>query len=106
MPGALAGIFLLIQKTKIIDILSCNTKKVKHRIEDLCCRLKICFIVTYLLYALVYYTYIVAVYLVVGAIWLALSVVLAAVWYAVLLIPSLVSFCVVVYQKQKVWGQR
>ena len=98
LPGALTGVFMLIEKSKIIEFLSVDTKKVKHKLED-CCPLKLCFIVSYLVFALVYYTYIIAIYLVVGGVGLGLALAFAAVWYAVLLIPSYISFVYVVYKK-------
>ena len=89
---------MLIQKSNIVNILTCDTKRVRYGMEDCCCA-KPCFIVFYLLYALLYYIYLICVYLVIGAVWLALAVALAVVWYAVLLIPSYISFVVVVYKK-------
>lgn len=103
LPGALTGVFMLIQKSNIMKILTFDTKKIRFRMEEICC-LKFCFIVCYLLFALIYYTYLIAVYLIIGGVWIGLSLLLTVVWYAVLLIPSYVSFCVVVYKKHKVWG--
>lgn len=61
--------------------------------------MKPCFVVSYIMFALVYYPYLIFVYAVTAGLFVGLGVVLAAVWYAVLLIPSYISFIVVVYKK-------
>jgi hypothetical protein len=56
------------------------------------------------MFGLIYLPYLIAIYVMVGAVWLAMSICFAAVWFAVLIVPSYVSFVVVVVRKQSVWG--
>ena len=105
LQGALFGCLIIISNSKLIRMFTLDTTRVKRSLENCFRRIKLCFYITHLLFMLVYYPYLICFYILIFVIWISTSAILTLIWYTALIIPSYISFIVVVIRKQMVWNE-
>ena len=105
LPASFAGIFILFDRWKVPQRFSAWDWMARFEMPRKCiptccsCIIKLFVILIVLPYQIVLYSLTVGLYL-------AFSLLLTVFWYALLILPSYVSFIVVVIRKQSVWGQQ
>ena len=82
----------------------CNYKRFSRSLEN-CIRFKPIYFLVWICCSLVYSVYMVSIYLVIALISLVIGLLIFALTYAVLIVPSYFIFLIVVVRKQFVWSQ-